>query len=347
VKEVHKKKKVWLYLLIEVLVLAAAVAGFIAWKKSRKEDKIASNPVIEEKNEANTENKTESKIENKSENKTENKKPSAQESDYEALGIKAYEYPLEFSLGDDLKSAVIQLALLYEDFDQTVVLEKDWKDTFIAAFIQNSRFSFTYLDQIAQQHDGQIGIRELNYIQKSLTNIDVDFSSDVKDSVNRYDDASAMTYGNIVGYQYKEADDRVSVIADLEVGADGTDAVTNREVTVTLIKNPYSCFDGYSIESIATEEDAAPVEQDGEEHVFYGTDMMEEENGVFPLEFISSEDDLNYAHFVYVDLTELPDLADFVRQNAGANFKVTYELSGDEVNPIEEVVPKDVTLQEK
>ena len=331
-KNVYKKKKVWRYLLIEVLVLITFVVGFVVWKETKKDDKAASTPVIEEKNEHK--NNTETKSE-------------AQESDYEALGIKAYEYPSEFVMGDNLQAAIVQLALCYEKFDKTVVQSEEWKETFIAKFIQNSRLSFEYLDQVSDRYDGQIGIRELNYIQYSLTNIEVDFSSFVKGSVNRNDASSGITYGSIMGYEYKVTDDRVCIIADFDVGVDGTEAVEKRVITVNLIKNPYSCFDGYSIESISSEKEASQVEQDDEEHVFYGTDMMEKENGEFPFEFLSSEDDLNYSHFVYVDLKESPELADFVRQNAGGNFKVTFVLHGGESDPIERVVPKAITLEEK
>lgn len=41
--------------------------------------------------------------------------------------------------------------------------------------------------------------------------------------------------------------------------------------------------------------------------------MMEEDQGVFPFEFSYWEDDLLYGHFVYVDMTQAPELAEFVR----------------------------------
>lgn len=161
---------------------------------------------------------------------------------YEALGIKEYTYPSQFIMGDNLKTAITQLALSYKNFG--------------------------------------------------------------KDSVQKY------------------------------------------ELTVNLIKNPYSCFDGYSVVSVSSRNVTPNIEQDDFVHVFYGTDMMVENDGVFAFEFMHSEDTLPYGHFVYVDMTKLPELADFVRQNAGSDFKVMFMLGGEETDTIERVVPVDVILGE-
>ncbi len=54
--------------------------------------------------------------------------------DYEALGIKEYEYPAEFVMGDDLKTAIAQLALSYTDFDSGTPGTGGFKEFFIAEF---------------------------------------------------------------------------------------------------------------------------------------------------------------------------------------------------------------------
>jgi hypothetical protein len=255
---------------------------------------------------------------------------------------------IEFSMGENLKAAIVQLAITYDDFDQNVVKSEAWKETFITMFIQNSRLSFDYLDQIADKNNAKISISELNYIQYSLTDIKVDLSSYVKDTVDSNDTASALNFGRITDYKYEVTDEGVCITADLEVGADGTDSTKKRELTVNLIKNEYSCFDGNSIKSLSSKTIESKIEPDNKKHVFYGSDMMEEENGVFPFEFSYSEDDLNYAHIIYVDLTNLSELADLVRKNSGSNFKViTYVLNGAETDTIEKVVPTDITLADK
>lgn len=172
--------------------------------------------------------------------------------DYEALGIKKYEYPAEFSMGDNLKTAIAQLALSYADFDRDTPKTGGWKETFIAEYIQNSRVSFDYLELISDQNDGQISIDELNYIQYSLTNTELDFSSLVNGSVNRYEAASPLGYAVISGYDYEDTDNGVVITADLEAGYDGAESVQKYKITAELARDPYSCFDGYSIVSFSS-----------------------------------------------------------------------------------------------
>ncbi len=167
--------------------------------------------------------------------------------DCEALGIKEYEYPPEFSMGDNLKTAIAQLALHYESFDRDTPKTGGWKEDFIAAFIQNSRVSFDYLELISNQNNGQISIDELNYIQYSLTSTELDFSPVVNGSIDRYEAASSFRFCLVSGYDYKDTDSGVLITADLEMGSDGTKEVQKYEITAELVKNPYSCFDGYSV----------------------------------------------------------------------------------------------------
>lgn len=266
--------------------------------------------------------------------------------DYESLGIKKYEYPSEFSMGDNLKTAITQLALSVENFNKDSVGSGNWKEIFIARFIQDSRVSFDYLNMISDKNNGQISTDELNYIQYSLTNTELDFSSYADGSVNRNDSASSLNYGWISGYDYEYTNNGVMITADFEVGYDGTDSMQKREIIVELIENPYSCFDGYSVVSVLSKTVTSSLKPDNSIHIFYGTDMMDENSGVFPFEFLFSEDDLGYKHFVYVDMTELPELAEYVRQNAGKDFRVTFIWSEGNADAIENVVPVDISLNE-
>ena len=268
--------------------------------------------------------------------------------DKEAPWIQEYEYPSEFSMGDNLKTAVIQLALCYDNFDKDSVCSEEWKEIFVSRFIQNTRSSFDYLDMVSGKNNGQISVDELNYIQYSLTGVELDFSSLAGDGLDRYDAASPLNYGSITGYDYEDTDQGVIVTADFEVGYDGTASAQEREITVELVKNPYSCFDGYSVVSISSKVIMTSCAmQEGSTYVFYGTDMMEEDQGVFPFEFSCSEDDLLYGHFVYVDMTQAPELAEFVKENAGGDFKITFIWNGEEMERIERVMPIDITLDDK
>lgn len=257
-----------------------------------------------------------------------------------------YIYPSEFSMGDNLKAAITQLALSYENFDKDSVNSQNWKESFVANFIQNSRMSFDYLDMISEKNDGQISTDELNYIQYSLTNTELNFSSYAEGFINRNDSASSLNYGWISGYDYEYTNSGVVITANLEVGYDGTDAMQEREITAELVKNPYSCFDGYSVVTVSSKAVTPGQEPDSGTHIFSGTDMMDENNGVFTFEFLYSEDELGYKHFVYVDMAQRPELADFVRQNAGKNFRVTFIWNEGNSEAVEKVVPVDISLDE-
>lgn len=171
----------------------------------------------------------------------------------EKSGITQYEYPAEFSMGENLKMAITQLALAYDHFDAASISDKGWKEIFVARFIQNSRASFDYLDLLSEKNDGRVDAEELYYIHYSLTGMELDFSSYAGGAVNRYDDASAFNYGSISGWNYRETENGGSLTIDFEIGFDGSDRTQKRKLTVSLTKNPYSCFDGYSIVSITSE----------------------------------------------------------------------------------------------
>ena len=250
----------------------------------------------------------------------------------------------EFSMGENLKTAITQLALTYEEFNTDSVNSGEWKETFIAKFIQNARVSFDYLDSISNENGGKISVDELNYMQYSLTNTEVDFSTCVDGYIDRYDTASFLNNGRITGYDYECKDDGVIVTAAFEVGYDGTESVHEYEIAAELIRNSDSCFDGYSVVSVSSKPVVSESEPDNSAHTFYGTDMMEENNGVFVFELTGAEDALQYRHFVYVDLTQSPEQADFVRENGGKNFKITFIWTEGNGEDIERIVPIEILL---
>lgn len=150
------KKRIWLYTLVIVFLLLAVVLAYYIVQKNTKKDKKDSTIVTQESD---------------SNKDTEKENESKQDIDNKALGVKSYNYPSEFSIGDNLKGAIEELAISYADFDQNLVKSEDWKKDFIRYFIQNTRFSFDYLDQVSEKNNNKIGINELNYMQYSLTNI--------------------------------------------------------------------------------------------------------------------------------------------------------------------------------
>lgn len=264
--------------------------------------------------------------------------------DYESLGVNQYVYNSEFELGEDLKNAIAELACCYDEFDENVVNDETWKNIFLTRFIQNSRYSFDYLDKQAEKGNGFITREQVEYIQYSLTNEKIDFSDCVEKEVDTQDATSGMNFGNIINYEYESHDEEIVLSADMQLQSDGTNNVKEKKVTVYLIKNPYSCFDGYSIKQLVSEDVTENIKGDGEEHTFYASDTGAEEENVFALEFLYAEDNLQYGHFVYVDLSENKKLAEDIRNNSGSDFKVTYILNDTQDDVIERVTPTEIVV---
>ncbi len=235
---------------------------------------------------------------------------SPQTFDYETLGITEYEYPSEFSMGDNLQGAITQLALSYENFDEAVVNGEGWKEIFIARFIQNSRFSFDYLDGISDKNNGQISVDELNYIQYSLTGVELDFSSYAGGPVDRYDAASPLNYGSISGYDYAYTENGVVVTASFETGYDGADSTQVREITVELAENPYSCFNGYSVLTVSAR---AAASGDNANHAAQIQKEDELENLTGEYEYVS---DYGSGKLMIVKTSDGYDISDYESESS-------------------------------
>lgn len=272
---------------------------------------------------------------------------SSQLFDYEQLGVSEYEYPSEFELEDDLKEAMIQLGLHYDSFGDDDINRNSWEDDFISMMILNTRCSFGYLDEITEESHGLVTKNQAEYIQYSLTDVKLDFSMKEDEELDLSEASSGYGFGDILSYDFQEKEDGINLTAVLGVGHDGSDEyIKQMKLNFELIKNPYSCFDGYSIKSLTAENITPFIEADGLEHTFYGSDTYFEEEGVFALEFAYADDDLNYGQFVYIDLSGNEELVNYVRENAGSDFKVTYRLDDSNSSLIEEVVPVKIEVVE-
>jgi|GEM_PF-5700295 len=246
----YRRPKTWIAIVL--LVVVAAVGIGLGVNPGKRDASAASG---------NVGNKSDPDGVNVPEGEKDSGKEEVPEKIKEKPGIKQYEYPAEFSMGDNLKTAIIQLALSYDNFDRNCVDDENWKEIFVSKFIQNTRASFDYLDLLSEKTGGQIDMEELYYIHYSLTGMELDFSSYADSSLDRYDAASSFKYGSISGYDYKDTGNGGIVTVNFESGFDWSDSVQKRELTVILTKNPYSCFDGYSIISIVSK---AAVDAAGE-----------------------------------------------------------------------------------
>jgi len=261
------------------------------------------------------------------------------------IEMEAYTYPAEFTLGQDLNSAITELALMYEDFDLSKTKEDIYQESFIAHYCQNSRLSFDYLEQVREEKEGILSEEDVRYIQYSLTGEEVDFQNDIPaEGIDINQAASGLGYGNILSYEAEEIQEEVHLVAEFERGTDGSENTRLYELEVILVKNLQSCFDGYSIKSLASQDITSIIYGDNAEHTFYGCDLEVEENGVFTFENYGGEDDVQYGTHIEIDLSTNVALADFVRKNAGAEFDVTYILDDSMTQPVYRVVPVSIRL---
>ncbi len=155
-----------------------------------------------------------------------------------------------FEMGENLKAALTQLAISYDDYDESSVMEDQWMEFFVSHYIQNSRLTFDYLDQVSEENDGMISVEEVEYMNRSLTNVALNFDSFVDKSLDRYDAASMLYFGKMTDYSYEYVEGGVIVNASLQILYDGSESILKKEITAELVTNPDSCFDGYSVKSV-------------------------------------------------------------------------------------------------
>jgi len=162
-----------------------------------------------------------------------------------------------FTLGDDLRTAITELAGSDEHLDKKSVTvdEKHWKEQFISDFIQNSRLSFSYLDKISKENDGMVSVKELNYMQSSLTGVELDFSDVVDKTVDIKQASDNLSSGTLSGYKYEPVENGAVITGILDTGIKNEDEGPwsgRRKVKVYLVKNPESCFDAFTISSLSS-----------------------------------------------------------------------------------------------
>lgn len=261
--------------------------------------------------------------------------------DFAELGISPYEYNSDFELQTSLKEAIEELDLISKDFDVSTLDDETWKQTFIRAFLQNSRYSSSYQDGIVAKTDGVLSKEEAEYIQYSLTGKMISFDQEI----NTYDSSSGYTNATAGEYSIQQSGDTIKLTIEMDVQSDGSDNVTKEEVSVELTKNPYSCFDGYSIQKLSSKDVTPQIECDGKEHSFFGTAEIDDGDTIYFL-YDSNEDDISYGMYVVADLSENEDLANYVRANPGKTFKISYILENITGTVVENVIPTSIVVSE-
>ena len=259
---------------------------------------------------------------------------------------KGYEYPDEFELTGAIKGAIEQLAIWYgNDFEaEEAVKEDSWQDFVIATYVQGNWDGYDYLKNIEYQQDGLVTKEQLEYIQYSLTGIKVDFEAvGENDTINCLENIGSSYYGRINEYTSQCNGDNVSICAEFETSSSNGSNLRTYNLTVMLQKNPESCFDGYSIISLSKEDVTVVATGDGLEHSFKGSDMdFEAKDGTLTFELDASDDDVEYCMIIHVSATD--DQKEYVKNNVGSLFRITYVLDENMQQPVERVEAKSIEI---
>jgi len=159
----------------------------------------------------------------------------------------------EFRLGRNLENAISQLALMYYFFDASQVEGNEYASEFIAHFLQNSRCTFGYLEQLREEQNGILTVEDVEYIQWSLTNQRLDFGEVVPlEGININQNAKGVELAEISSYEAEIDGDKVHLAVTLKRRPDEFSLVEYFDLNVVLMKNPESCFEGYSILSLTS-----------------------------------------------------------------------------------------------
>ena len=100
-----------------------------------------------------------------------------------------------------------------------------------------------------------IDVKEINYMQKSLTGVELDFSDVVDKTVDIKQASDNLSSGTLSGYKYEPVENGAVITGILDTGIKNEDEGPwsgRRKVKVYLVKNPESCFDAFTISSLSS-----------------------------------------------------------------------------------------------
>ena len=250
-------------------------------------------------------------------------------------------------INDDLLGAIEQLALCDEDFDsEKDTKDSNWQQTFIDHFIRGHWDGYAYMQQLENDNNYTATKEHVEYIQRSLTGIDISFDSMKDDEtidLKNYVDATNNRYGNITNYEITDdkifGADTTCINAQFETGFGNSEEVFTYDLTVYLKENPESCFGGYSIISIKAT-DTTVYAEPGSEHSFYGwySDdyfLKEEYNLTIWPQLDRSADNLKYSDDLTVEITKKQK--QYIIDHFYDEFKITYTFEEDMKPPISRV----------
>lgn len=246
-------------------------------------------------------------------------------------------------VNEDLLGAIEQLAIAYDEFYSEDMTDSSmWQPFFIDHFIRGNWDGYEYMKHIEKDNGGIITKEQVEYIQRSLTGIDISFDSMKENEtidVTNFVNSTNNIYGNITSYEVVEDEildaDTTYLNAQFESGSASSDFVKKYDMYVFLKENPESCFGGYSIDSLIKVEasgyeysDVQDQETTGTEHTFYGwySDEYLDAQWIWP-RVDRSADALEYDGIVTVAINE--EQRAFVAAHSYEEFKITYVFNED------------------
>ncbi|RKM57964.1 hypothetical protein D6853_00010 [Butyrivibrio sp. X503] len=169
--------------------------------------------------------------------------------DYGELGVSEYKYPEEFAIGDNLRAMLENCAIYYTDYDNSNEIDAEWEQGFIHNFCQNSWFGYDYLNSIGDNGGLTISKEQVEYIYNSFSGNSAEFMSLTEGEDIKIDEASSgFSYAELLDYKTEDNGDEINLSVTFKI-SNAVDGDIEKEGKVTLIKNPYSCFDGYSVKN--------------------------------------------------------------------------------------------------
>ncbi len=163
----------------------------------------------------------------------------------ESLGICKYEYPSEFNIDRNLESLLENMTIYYSNYSSEDDFSMDVEKSFIRNFCQNSWFCYDYIFDSLSTSDGLINKQQIEYIQYSFSGQYREFQSISDDYVVDVNDCSSgFVYAELQSYEVVSDGEEIVLKANFNISDN-----SSKEAVITLIKNEYSCFDGYSVKT--------------------------------------------------------------------------------------------------
>ncbi|MBE5910380.1 hypothetical protein [Pseudobutyrivibrio sp.] len=161
------------------------------------------------------------------------------------LEIEKYVYSTEFEVDNNLQLLLENMAIYYKHYNSDETMEAEDESAFIKNFCQNSWFCFDYIYESLDKSEGIINKQQIEYIQYSLSGNYVEFQSIDDDyEVDVNDCSSGFVYAELASYKVISDEEEIVIEADFNISDNSTE-----KANVTLVKNEYSCFDGYSVKT--------------------------------------------------------------------------------------------------